>query len=216
MDRTDLQELIEVIAARLRQVGTSNNSGQSDGRLSFDTTAGAVVPNPVAGVSRAEGGAATDVARLVAGLLGQMPAAATPVEAPASVKSGSARGSEDGGALERAARSLVTGFGVASLIKGLFGGDDAATAALPQVPKFAPPLAVRQDLAYSSRSGEYVAFDYSEAGGLRTRQTPAAPVTINVQAMDSKSFLDHSQEIARAVREAMLNSHSLNDLVAEL
>jgi hypothetical protein len=34
--------------------------------------------------------------------------------------------------------------------------------------------------------------------------------------MDSQSFLDHSQEIARAVREAMLNTSSLNDVVSEL
>jgi len=34
--------------------------------------------------------------------------------------------------------------------------------------------------------------------------------------MDSKSFLDHSNEIANAVREAILNSHSLNDVVLEL
>jgi len=41
-------------------------------------------------------------------------------------------------------------------------------------------------------------------------------VTVQVQAMDSRSFLDHSAEIARAVREAMLNMHSLNDVVSEL
>ena len=49
-------------------------------------------------------------------------------------------------------------------------------------------------------------------------QTPsAAPqITIQVQAMDSRSFLDHSQDIAQAVREAMLNMHSLNDVVSDL
>jgi hypothetical protein len=34
--------------------------------------------------------------------------------------------------------------------------------------------------------------------------------------MDSRSFADHSDEIARAVREAMLRSHSLNDVIAEI
>jgi hypothetical protein len=38
---------------------------------------------------------------------------------------------------------------------------------------------------------------------------------VQVQAMDSRSFLDHSDEIARAVREAMLNAHALNDVVNE-
>jgi hypothetical protein len=34
--------------------------------------------------------------------------------------------------------------------------------------------------------------------------------------MDSRSFLDHSHDIASAVREAMLNMHSLNDVVNDL
>jgi hypothetical protein len=47
-------------------------------------------------------------------------------------------------------------------------------------------------------------------------QRAAAQITIQVQAMDSRSFQDHSAEIAQAVREAMLNSHVLNDVVNEL
>jgi hypothetical protein len=34
--------------------------------------------------------------------------------------------------------------------------------------------------------------------------------------MDSQSFLDRQDDIARAVREAMLHSNSLNDVVLEL
>lgn len=49
-----------------------------------------------------------------------------------------------------------------------------------------------------------------------TEQPAAAPaVTIQVNAMDSRSFLDHSDEIARAVKHALLNSHSLRDVVGE-
>ena len=44
----------------------------------------------------------------------------------------------------------------------------------------------------------------------------APAVTVQVQAMDSRSFLDHSNEIARAVREAILNSHALGSVVSEL
>jgi len=43
-----------------------------------------------------------------------------------------------------------------------------------------------------------------------------AQIVVNVQAMDSRSFLDHSQDIAQAVREAMLNMHALNDVVSEI
>jgi len=45
---------------------------------------------------------------------------------------------------------------------------------------------------------------------------PTPQVTVNVQAMDSRSFLDHSQDIAQAVREAILNMHSLNDVISDL
>ena len=41
-------------------------------------------------------------------------------------------------------------------------------------------------------------------------------VTVNVSAMDSRSFLDRSQDIAQAVREAMLNMHPINDVVNDL
>jgi hypothetical protein len=39
---------------------------------------------------------------------------------------------------------------------------------------------------------------------------------VQVQAIDSQSFLDHSDEIARAVRQAMLNMNSINDVVTDL
>jgi hypothetical protein len=45
----------------------------------------------------------------------------------------------------------------------------------------------------------------------------AAPqITVHVNAMDSQSFMDRSTDIAHAVREAMLNLHPINDVVASL
>jgi len=41
-------------------------------------------------------------------------------------------------------------------------------------------------------------------------------ITVQVQAIDSQSFLDHSDEIAQAVRQAMLNMNSINDVVTDL
>lgn len=55
-----------------------------------------------------------------------------------------------------------------------------------------------------------------EPGSGAGTRVSAPQVTIQVQAMDSRSFLDHSDQIALAVRQAMLNSHSLNDVVSEL
>jgi hypothetical protein len=44
----------------------------------------------------------------------------------------------------------------------------------------------------------------------------ASQITVNVQAMDAQSFLDHSSDIAQAVRNAMLNMSSINDVVSDL
>ena len=41
-------------------------------------------------------------------------------------------------------------------------------------------------------------------------------ITVQVQAMDSQSFLDHSDDIALAVRQAMLQSTVLNDVIREV
>jgi hypothetical protein len=49
------------------------------------------------------------------------------------------------------------------------------------------------------------------------RASVAAPqITVNVQAMDARSFLDRSTDIAAAVREAMLHMNSINDVINEL
>ena len=41
-------------------------------------------------------------------------------------------------------------------------------------------------------------------------------VTVQVQAMDSQSFLDRSQDIAMAGRQAMLESTVLNDVIRQV
>ena len=46
--------------------------------------------------------------------------------------------------------------------------------------------------------------------------SPAPQITVNVQAMDARSFLDRSSDIAAAVRDAMLNLNSINDVVNDL
>ncbi|HLI86340.1 MAG TPA: hypothetical protein VKV17_20690 [Bryobacteraceae bacterium] len=43
-----------------------------------------------------------------------------------------------------------------------------------------------------------------------------APINVTIQALDSQSFLDRSSDIAQAVRQAMLNSNSINDVVNDL
>jgi hypothetical protein len=52
------------------------------------------------------------------------------------------------------------------------------------------------------------------AGGAVSGATPQ--ITVNVQAMDARSFMDRSNDIALAVRDAMLNLNSINDVVNDL
>ena len=41
-------------------------------------------------------------------------------------------------------------------------------------------------------------------------------VTLHIQALDTQSILNRSTDIAQAVRQAMLQSHPINDVVADL
>jgi hypothetical protein len=136
---------------------------------------------------------------------------------------------------------LESGLGMVPLIVGLlglFGG--GGTPAPPTLEKYAMP-----DRLYfegADTGSDVSGADYDQMGMPRTYSAApegtsaqasglappgnsgsgassgaAAPqITVNVQAMDSQSFLDHSNEIAQAVRAAMLNSNSINDVVNDL
>jgi hypothetical protein len=56
----------------------------------------------------------------------------------------------------------------------------------------------------------------ASAGGSAAAAAPAPQITVNVSAMDARSFMDRSGDIAAAVRDAMLNLNSINDVVSEL
>jgi hypothetical protein len=107
-----------------------------------------------------------------------------------------------------------------SIFAGLFGGGGQSEPQ-PLVPYSMPPsLNLQSTTNYQSVAwGEN---GLPRAAGGATPTTPAAPasaapqITVQVQAIDSQSFLDHSTEIAQAVRQAMLNMNSLNDVVTEL
>ena len=101
----------------------------------------------------------------------------------------------------------------------LFEGGGASTP--PPLVSFSLPPSVSFQDANKAGSG-FTAADYNQSGGPRaingsagaSQQLP--PITVQVQAMDSRSFMDHSQDIAKAVRDAMLNMHSLNDVISDL
>lgn len=105
---------------------------------------------------------------------------------------------------------------VAGLAK-LFGGGNS-TAETTVLTRHERPDSLRINVGISDSSRWAVqGTDYSSSG-LPRAITPAAAapqVVVQVQAMDSRSFLDRRDDIAAAVRQALLESHSLNDVMSE-
>ena len=140
--------------------------------------------------------------------------------------------SEAGGAGSTAESVASTffesGFGMAALVKGLvglFGGGGSSSQPLE---KYEMPSAI--DFESMQTGGGLSAGSFDQTGTMRAVGAAgdegtvtaggsggsAAPITVNVQAMDAQSFLDHSDDIAQAVRGAMLSMGSINDVVNEL
>jgi len=131
-------------------------------------------------------------------------------------------GQSIGGSIASKAGSVLGGgLGVLSpVVSGLMslfgaGGSSQAPAALPY---YTPPPSVQMSdtlrTATPAAASSSSASNGSASGGGSTASAPQ--VTVNVNAMDSQSFMDRSSDIANAVREAMLNLHPINDVVASL
>jgi hypothetical protein len=160
--------------------------------------------------------------------------------APQTTVSSKATQSQSGDSESVFSKVLKNAFGVAPLIGGLidlFSGSDEP----PPLTKYALPPSI-QFQAAETRDGLTTA-DFGQNGSARAypsrgigdggsgmvatappmpdkalpsqmMQTPQ--ITVNVQAMDARSFLDRSGDIAMAVRDAMLNLNSINDVVNDL
>jgi hypothetical protein len=133
----------------------------------------------------------------------------------------SSGGTSVAGTVESAASSFLGG-GLSSLspliggILSLFGGGSSTAAAAP-TPFLLPPAIQSQAGVTAGAPGQAVPVSYSDTGQPRAQSGSATPqVTIQVNAMDSQSFLDRSDDIAMAVKQAILNSSSLNDVIAGL
>jgi hypothetical protein len=124
---------------------------------------------------------------------------------------------------------LKSALGLVPLVSGLFGifrGSDDKSAeplvkyALPDAIDFQAAEFGREiasvDYDQMGRPRAYAAGDRGDSGTAGPTAGKGAQITVNVQAMDARSFLDRSGDIAAAVREAMLNLNPINDVVSEL
>jgi hypothetical protein len=107
---------------------------------------------------------------------------------------------------------------VISGITRLFGGGSSEPVVLPTYT--APPPVSIGGILHSGPTADAPVAN-TAAPAAQTQQTSGTStyspqITVHVNAMDSQSFMDRSADIANAVREAMLNNHPINGVVADL
>jgi hypothetical protein len=146
----------------------------------------------------------------------QATAANTDALAQSSQAQGSSPGKEVSDVLSTASQFLGGGFSLmplVSLFSSLFGGGQSQQPA-PLAPFSLPPSL---NLESTTNGQDVVWGENGLPRSVASGGSSAVPqITVQVQAMDSQSFLDHSDDIAQAVRQAMLNMNSINDVVANL
>jgi hypothetical protein len=229
MRRGDLENLLpsSVVSSRsrsevLQQLAVTpavGSSGASGGGGSSGSAAG--------GLSGATQGSLQDVTDSLSSLAEQIgnltssqqsQISATQDNTTALGQNTTRKGSGDtaGGTLGGIASSIL-GSGLSPIISGLmslFGGGSTQNLSAP-TPFMLPPAVNYQ--AGVAGTGQVAPVDSGQNGQPRIQSTNSAPqVTVQVSAMDSQSFLDHSDDIANAVKAALLNSHSLSDVITDL
>jgi hypothetical protein len=106
---------------------------------------------------------------------------------------------------------------IISGIASLFGGSSTPQALPIYTPP--PPISISGVVQATPAPAQTSASPSASGGSQAAASSPqssAPQITVNVSAMDSQSFMDRSNDIASAVREAMLNMHPINNVVAEL
>ena len=188
--------------------------------------------------------AAGDTTALLADVIGQareqQSSNPAPIPAANQTQTGTQTGSSSSGSTSGTVEKtmLEAEAGLPLLIAGLvsaFGGGGSSTP--PPLVKYAMPAAV--DFQAAESQGQVSGLDYDQMGTPRSYAAAgtsgtasgtasggvngsgsgsgAAPqITFNVQAMDARSFMDRSSDIAAAVRDAMLNLNAINDVVNDL
>jgi len=161
--------------------------------------------------------AATEIAALRAGYQQQAELIASntlALQGNTSAHSGQPSGSAAGHTISTlfgGALSLLSP--VLSGLSHLFGAGSAPAA----LPLYIPPPSVSiGGILHAGNAQQTTGSVPAAAQQAAAGSTYAPQITVHVNAMDSQSFMDRSGDIANAVREAMLNNHPINGVVAEL
>ncbi|MCX6609684.1 MAG: hypothetical protein NTW74_02410 [Acidobacteria bacterium] len=116
-------------------------------------------------------------------------------------------------------REILTSLFLGPVWKGLFslfGGGGGQQEAVP-LTKFNFPEQARTDLAASLRSDGQSSSVRTDAFGLLQSAPVSQPsIQISIQALDARSILDRSDDIAAALKQAMLSNHEINDNLNEI
>ena len=111
--------------------------------------------------------------------------------------------------LENGLLSFVGGgFGIGSLISGIEGLFGEREKPEPDLVRFALPDS--QNRSMSIGQGRDAEISGKPGSSASSNGSPSA------SSMDSQWFMDHSADIAKAVKDAMLHSNSLNDVISEV
>jgi hypothetical protein len=101
--------------------------------------------------------------------------------------------------------AYLGGLGLSSLISGITGLFSAGKKKQPAaLTLFQLPTSISQT------------FQVGHSSATAQPQPANSNLHVQLQGLNSSSTVDHSNEIANAVRTAILNSHALNDVLAEL
>ena len=185
-----------------------------------------LLPNSGTSLQEALQSVSKELESLTAASAAQLEAVGSNTEAvlgnTAAQSSGGLKGAAS--SIGKAASSFLSGglgmIPIVAAVRSLFGGSESETATPVKYTAPAPiqiETSGKLNWSSGSQNGSDSSASYAGAGASEpagnTAAASAPQITIQVQAMDSRSFMDHSGDIARAVREAMLNMHSLNDVI---
>ncbi|MBL8213039.1 MAG: hypothetical protein JNK87_20150 [Bryobacterales bacterium] len=169
---------------------------------------------------RGQGAATSRDAQSLLRLLGPLASALLPTGEP-GLSTGLSSSGRPASVLQMV--SGAGGFlGLPSLVQALFGRRQQVPVAAPplRLPRYEAPAAYNEEYGVASRTGTQVVARQDEFGRseVRRRQEGGSEVSVTTtasQTLDGRVLLQYSDEIAQAVRQALLYSHPLSELISE-